>query len=200
MTLGWPSSAVILACCSASSFSLPFNASTCFLISSIWALHSAFSLAILYSSVSTTGATSSFFSSTLAPGLAGGALEEAAFAFFSSSAFLAASSSSFFFLSSSSLLSLSCSSYSSLFFSSSSSSFLSFFLPPFLSTDLPLFESFYDFGFFPSSLAETGYAFSLAGGSSFSNFLSSVYSFFFRFPISLLKNSSLFFMNFCMSL
>ncbi len=157
--MGCASSASILAYYSPSSLSFPFNASTCFLISSIYALQSAFSLAILCSSVSTTGADSSFFSSTLAPGLAGGALAAFSLAFFSSSAFLAASSSSFFFLSSSSFFNLSCSSYSFLFFSSSSSSFFSFFLAPpadFFSTDLPLFASFFAPPFLDSSLAGVG--------------------------------------------
>jgi hypothetical protein len=69
--------------------------------------------------------TSSFFSSTFAPGFPGGA-GFLSFAFFSSSNFLAASSSSFFLRSSSSFYLRSCSSFSLRFFSSSSSFFLFF--------------------------------------------------------------------------
>lgn len=80
MTFGFDSSSVILVYVSSNSFTLLLRASVYFLTSSIYALISPFSLAILYSSDSTT--CSSFFSSSyfFPVGFAG-----AFFDFFSSS-------------------------------------------------------------------------------------------------------------------
>lgn len=166
----------------------------CFLSSSIWASVSYFSLAMRCSSVSATG--SSFFSSSpFLPPLAGAAFFS--LAFFSSSSFLFLSSSSAsLLLSSSSLLSRSYSS-ASLRFLSSSSSCSCFFV--FLTAPALSFAAFLG-SFFAYTLTSSLGGSSGLGGSNFSSFFCSACSFFLKPAISLLKNSSRFFMYLPISL